>query len=155
MKNIVAVLSLIALCACTPYQKNGLTGGYSETQLSQNVYKISFRGNGYTSAERASDFALKRAAEIGLENKYPYFVIVGSSEDIKSTSIQQPSNVSCTGFGNTVNCSQYGGGIITAHRPTAENTVVYYKRRPGNVNGIVYESRFVFESITKKYAEKG
>ena len=55
---------VLALTGCmTAYQPDGLTGGYSEVQLSENVWRVSFKGNGYTSRERAVDMALLRSAD--------------------------------------------------------------------------------------------
>jgi hypothetical protein len=41
---------------------------------------LTFKGNGYTSRERATDFNLLRCAEVCLENGYKYFVIVDGKE---------------------------------------------------------------------------
>ena len=54
---MIGVPLLVAACATT-YQPSGLTGGFDEVQLDTNVYQVSFRGNGYTSAERAADLCL-------------------------------------------------------------------------------------------------
>jgi hypothetical protein len=51
-------------------------GGYSDTALAPDVYKISFGGNGYTTQERATDFAVLRAAELTLSHGYRYFGII-------------------------------------------------------------------------------
>jgi hypothetical protein len=42
----VCIASLVG-CA-TGYQAQGFTGGFDETQLSPNVYRVTFKGNGYT-----------------------------------------------------------------------------------------------------------
>ena len=47
-------------CATT-YQSEGLTGGFSETQLDENIFRVTFYGNGYTGKERVTDFALLRS----------------------------------------------------------------------------------------------
>ena len=52
-----AIFILLVGCG-TAYQKMGFTGGYTETQLGENIFNVSFQGNGYTSRERASDFLL-------------------------------------------------------------------------------------------------
>ncbi|MDI6775402.1 MAG: hypothetical protein QME60_08455 [Verrucomicrobiota bacterium] len=73
------------LCGCTtPYQKTGVTGGYSETRLQENVFTVNFRGNGYTSRERAQDFAMLRCADITLGNGFKFFAIADSSADEKT-----------------------------------------------------------------------
>ena len=94
MKTTTALI-LVALllhgCA-TPYQQTGLTGGFSETQLDENVWTVTFKGNGYTSRERATDFNLLRCAEICLENGYRYFMIVEGKEYSKEGFYTAPTN---------------------------------------------------------------
>ena len=51
---------------CYRLQSQGMSGGFSETQLDTNVYTVRFSGNGYTSPSKAADFALLRSAEITL-----------------------------------------------------------------------------------------
>lgn len=74
--GFVFSLSLV-LVSCTSYQSAGATGGFSETQLNATTYQVRFKGNGYTSKERTSQFLLRRAAELTLERGYRYFVISG------------------------------------------------------------------------------
>jgi len=66
MKKLIAIviLAFILQGCATSYQKTSFTGGYSETQLDENVFNVSFKGNGYTSRERVADFTLLRSAEL-------------------------------------------------------------------------------------------
>jgi len=54
---LLSISAILSACA-TSYQKEGATRGYTETQLDTNVFQVSFRGNGYTEKQRASDFTL-------------------------------------------------------------------------------------------------
>jgi hypothetical protein len=47
---ILCFAGFLASCA-TPYESTGFLGGYSDTALAPDVYRISFQGNGYTSQE--------------------------------------------------------------------------------------------------------
>jgi hypothetical protein len=50
---------VFGLTSCaTGYRPVGFGGGYSATQLDENLFQVSFRGNGYTCQEKASHFAL-------------------------------------------------------------------------------------------------
>jgi hypothetical protein len=92
MKRFVAqtaiIVSFVVLtvsgCA-TSYQAKGLTGGFTETRVSENTYQVQFEGNGYTSQEKTSRFILRRAAELTLENGERYFNMT-SSESQSTTS---------------------------------------------------------------------
>jgi hypothetical protein len=65
---------ILSIQACaTGYKSDGFVGGYSETQLDENVFKVAFRGNGYTRQDRAADFTLLRSAELALKSGYSYF----------------------------------------------------------------------------------
>ena len=76
----VGSFSLWLLSGCaTSYQKVGLKGGYSETQLAPDLFRVNFNGNGYTSSERAQDFALLRAAELSLQRGVRYFALLDES----------------------------------------------------------------------------
>jgi len=58
MRNVFGglVLALLAACA-TPYQSKGYTGGFSETQLDVNVFRVNFNG---TLIRRASVPSISR-----------------------------------------------------------------------------------------------
>ena len=68
----------ISSCA-TSYQSVGFRGGYTETQLNEDVYKVTFRGNMYVSDERASDFITLRGAELALTHDFIYFTKVNET----------------------------------------------------------------------------
>ena len=125
------LVPLLVSCA-TMYQPEGFTGGYSETRIGENVWRIFFRGNASTSPERAIDFALLRSAEVCLETGYRYFIIAESANE---------RNIS-VGVINTT--------IYTLTRPSSTNTVVCFVERPTGYS-VVYDARFVADSIRRKY----
>jgi len=67
------LLSALLTVHCTSYQPASLSGGFSETRLSETSYRVFFRGNTYTSPERTEKFMLRRAAELALENGFRHF----------------------------------------------------------------------------------
>jgi hypothetical protein len=154
---IILVITLLEGCATT-YQKEGFAGGYSETQLGENIFQVLFRGNGYTKPERASDFTLLRSAEITIENGFRYFVVVESNEYSKQSSFTTPTTSQTTGnayiSGNHVygdaTTTTYGGQTHTISKPRANNTILCYKDKP-DFNGLVFEAEFVIKSIKAKY----
>ena len=84
MKKILTVLLCLGLAGCaTGYHSKGFTGGYSNMKLQDNIFKVTFRGNAYSSMERTGDFALLRSAEITIENGYKYFVVLETNSFIK------------------------------------------------------------------------
>ena len=76
MKFLCSLSLVVSLVGCaTTYQSESLLGGFSSSQLDENVFQVSFKGNAFVSPEKASDYSLLRAAEIALEKGYKYFVI--------------------------------------------------------------------------------
>lgn len=76
---IALLVPLMAACA-TGYQSSGFTGGFKNTQLSPDVFRVSFSGNAFTSSDRVQDFALLRAAELTLANNAQYFTVITSAD---------------------------------------------------------------------------
>jgi len=78
MKKLLVVLLCLGLVGCaTGYQKQSgwfSKGGYKETKIQDDVYKVDFSGNAYTSKSRTQDLCLLRCAELALENDYKYFM---------------------------------------------------------------------------------
>jgi hypothetical protein len=94
-----AVLALGLLAsACTtptPYQPLGSPGsergGYSDQQLEQNRYRVTFTGNSMTSRETVETYLLYRAAELTLRNGYDWFVMADRATERHSrTYVDQP-----------------------------------------------------------------
>jgi hypothetical protein len=82
MKRIAILccaLALLGLSGCaTDYGSQGLTGGYDQKQIEQGVWRVSFAGNGFTTAETVQTFWLYRCAEIALENGADGFEIISN-----------------------------------------------------------------------------
>lgn len=169
MRTLFIFLSVIALVGCaTTYQKQGATGGYSSTQLDTNVFQVSFKGNGFTSRERANDFALLRSAELALENGFKYFVIIDaqqySQNSTYTTPVTSTTNINTNtygtayGYGNygtysgntygTATTTTYGGQAYHISKPRAANTIVCFKDKP---EGFSYNARFIEKSLKGKY----
>lgn len=147
---LVAAVSVLVGCA-TPYQRSGLAGGFEETQLGENIFRVNFTGNGYTSKQRAQDFTMLRCAELSMENGYPFFVIVNGSAQSDSKYIPgaATSNTTVTGA-NRATTTTYGGGMVVT-RPTSDNTIMGFKEKPDGTQGPVYDAQFVVRSLRKKY----
>jgi len=169
--NTFAAMALLLVFGCsTPYKSNGLMGGFSETQLDENVFRVSFRGNGFTNPERAADLSLLRAAELARNNGYSYFIIVDSQSYSKYSAVTTPTTTTTTAqintvgtgniSGNNVNFNAnsigsatthtYGGQTFIISKPTTTNTIVCFKEKP-EINGLIYKVDFLMQSLTQKY----
>jgi hypothetical protein len=160
MKRFVGLLgvAIIFSCCATAYKKIGWKGGYSETQLGENIFRVSFRGNGFTREERASDFNLLRSAEVSLENGFRYFIIVESDKSSSLSTYTTPMtshtrvHVNVSGNYATGSATTYsdGGETYLISKPRAANTILCFKEKP-EASVIIFDAEFVKKSIRHKY----
>ncbi len=154
---LLSILAAVCLAGCsTPYGDNGLIGGASETQLSATQWQVRFRGNGYTSADKAADFCLLRCADIAIREGYPFFVIVDAGTRVDAQTWEQPgeyqSAVRRTGP-NTYQARTTGGPTTwNIRRPTTNNTIVLLKDQ--TARGDAYDAAIIARSLRKKYGIK-
>jgi hypothetical protein len=80
----IATAMAIGMSACaafdqTPYQPYSAWrgGGYTETEVQPGLFLVHFIGNQSTSAGRAADFALLRAADVCLQRGRTYMQVGG------------------------------------------------------------------------------
>lgn len=75
--KVALVSAAAALTACTTgYQRLGLGGGYTETQVSDSTWHVKYLATGHTTQESVQTFWLYRCALLTLEKGYPGFEIV-------------------------------------------------------------------------------
>lgn len=159
MKNPIVMLlaaMLIAGCA-TPYTNDGLTGGASETQLSTSQWQVRFRGNGYTTPDKAADYCLLRCADIALREGFPFFVLIGENTRVDERRWTQPeayrAELHRTGP-DTYKGTVTGGPVQwRASFPTANNRILLLKTNPENAPE-VYDAAIVARSLRQKYGIK-
>lgn len=87
---LLAALLLSGCAVVTPYQSRGLTGGYTEQRLADDVYHVTFGGNGNTPKEVVERYFMYRCAELTKEKGYKYFVVVRTG---KLGALQAPIEV--------------------------------------------------------------
>ena len=100
-KICLMILVILAAGCATDYKTQSFRGGYSEVRLDENVFTVRFKGNAYTSPERAADFCLLRCAELALANGYSYFIITDSSHYTKRSTYTTPATAYTSGTANT------------------------------------------------------
>ena len=152
------VFLVLSACA-TAYQPQGLSGGFSETQLSENTFKVNFKGNGYTSNDRAFDFSLLRAAELMSEKNYKYFIIGARQNDeqisYSLSPTQSQSFVNVNSFGNsaygTATTFNTGGDLVTTRKPRSSLIVIGENQKPKEKGVVFFETEFIIQSIKEKY----
>ncbi len=117
--SLAAVLSLgAALTGCetpTPYQPlhagSAQSGGYTETRIDANHFRVSFRGNGMTSRSTVENYLLYHAAELTLHEGYDWFETVHEATDKHVDTYADPVGPGPYGYGWHPYWRYYGGGF--------------------------------------------
>jgi len=149
MKKLSICLFVFLFFSCaTGYQPSGFKGGFEETQLDDNVFKITFKGNTYTSKEKANDFNLLRCSEVTLQNNFKYFIIKETYDFSKETTqyVMQKNN----NYNSYNKNATYTANEKTRTRPRIANTIECYKEKPKSEN-TVYNAEMIQKNLKKKY----
>jgi len=154
------LLCFLTGCA-TPYKSDGFMGGFSDTQLAPDVFRITFRGNAYTSAERAQDFAMLRAADLALQREFKFFAIVDESSSTAVSTFTTPGSAQTTGSAYVYGGSGSYYGTYQGHTTLIPpQTYFMYKPHAGLLvrcftdkpEGIyAFDATFLQQSLKQKY----
>lgn len=159
MKKLILICGLSILSGCaTSYKQETLTGGFSETELSPNYFRIAFKGNGFTSSEKVSDYALLRASELMIQRNCKNFQILSNNQRIKSEYLVSPqtstTNASAYMYGNYINgratTTTHGGNIQAVERATTNLDVQCVNAEANPILGI-FDSQFINNALKTKY----
>lgn len=114
---LIGLLLMIAGCA-TPYQEMGFMGGVAAAQMTDTTFRISGRGNGYTSSTVVNDYVILKAAETTVQHGFTHFMVISAADASSSSTIVTGGTSTTTLVGNTA--------MTTYNPPVAHN--IY---RPG------------------------
>jgi hypothetical protein len=154
-----AVCASVALVGCaTPYQPSGLLGGFSESQLDTDVFRVAFTGNALTPQSAAEEMTLLRSAEMALRNGFGYFIILDAKSRTHTSTVTTPRTATTTGtvtgYGQAAYVSatttHSGGEAIVQSRPSTTNIIQGFASRPPGMAG-VFDARLVYQSMAPKY----
>lgn len=80
MAACAALVSFALVSCATPYQEMGALGGVTAAPISNDIYRISARGNGYTDRTMVQDYVLLKAAETATAAGAKWFSILGDQD---------------------------------------------------------------------------
>lgn len=134
IRGTVATLALpVVLTACAlsgtiygPADEPGEVG-YTERQLSENRYRVTFMGDDDATVADVQDYALLRAAQVTVYEDYDYFQVAS-----RSTTPITDSTPTATGAiaYRTPEASQTSCGLLGCQTYRDTTTVVYDERLP-------------------------
>ncbi len=73
---VIAIFAAMLSGCATPYQSSGITGGFSDEHVAEDVYRVRFSGNGHVTRETAQTYWLYRSAELTIEKGFDSFEIL-------------------------------------------------------------------------------
>ena len=148
MRVVLLFFTTIFFLSCqTSYQKKSFSGGYEDSQLDKDVYKVSFHGNGYTKQSIVKDYAMRRCAELTIEQGFDHFVII--DKDSETTSYESNRKHSGTLTQNASGGYSYNGTSrsTTVEKHTNEMIIKMFK------NGLQPQTALNAQSILKNYKD--
>ena len=162
MRKVTVLWFILAASGCaTSYQSSGFTGGYSDTQLAPDVFRIFFRGNAYTSSERTQDFAMLRAAELTLQEGFTQFAIIDESSSVDVSTFTTPGSSYTTGSayiggGHGSYYGTYSGQTTYTppqtyymSKPRSEFLIRCFTDKPEDI--YTFDAAFLQQSLKEKY----
>jgi hypothetical protein len=139
--TLVVLLSGLLLAGCSQFSAGSVYSpasgnmwhyGYSETQLSPDTFRVTFRGYGIAQA-KAYDFALLRAVDLCRANGFTHFAI--------------PTENGTTGNGPGMILPAGNAAIFASvEQPEVSLTVKFGKEAPGS-----FDAAFLQQSLKKKH----
>lgn len=160
MKKIASLAFVLILAGCTigrSYHNadNMWKLGYTDTQLNESVYRVSYAGYSIPQSE-CDDFAIMRASEIAKEKGYKYFRILTEKQSSQSESFYVPGSTYTTGtvsgYGNVaqVNTTSYSSGFMgTANYPVSTITIEMLKEK-GDPSDTL-DAGIIWSSLAQKH----
>lgn len=135
MKMLILAAPLCAIVmGCASYTENGMFGGFTETPLASDTYRIHANGNALTSRNKTNAIALVRAAELAANHGYSRFVILDYDEWTKTSYYTTPATATTsTSFDASGHTYGYGGYYNTHLSGSARSTTTVH---PGQTYAI-------------------
>ena len=157
---------LLASCTVqpTPYQPLGEEGGYEETRLQKDRYRVSFKANRQTPETDVVDYLYLRSAQLTKEAGFTHYVVLQDFGKTQ-TRLEPRAQVGIgLGFHGAGRSSLLGFGFGAPIAPTEYQSVVNYRlgvfvirmmdaeAAKGEEDAL--DADFLIESISKKLADR-
>lgn len=157
MTKILSLALVLILAGCAvgrSYQKadNMWSLGYSDTQLNERVYRVSYAGYGIPQNE-CDDFALMRAADIAKEKGYKSFRLLNEQQSSHTQAIYIPGQTYTTGTVSSsghVNATSFSTAYATSvNYPVSTITVEMLNEK--DTSNAAFDVETIWNSLAKKY----
>jgi hypothetical protein len=149
-----ALMFCAVLAGCvtpTPYGPAARPGGpgYAETAIESNRYRVTFNANA-GGRQRAEDFALRRAAELTLQQGYDWFIVdqrYGASDRYGGSQMSVGVGVGSFGRRTGVSVGSSVGVPLGGGPPATATLEIRLGRGPKPESVQAYDARAVLQSL--------
>ena len=123
--------------------------GYSDTQLNDKVYRVSYAGYSIPQS-LCDDFALMRASEISKQKGFRYFRVLDEKQSSSSQSIALPGTTTTTGAvsrSGNLNATSFSSGIgLTMNYPVTTITIELRNDSEASLN--IMDAETIWKSLS-------
>ena len=117
----VTLMASLTLGACaTPYGPPGFTGGVAAAQMSKDVWRISARGNGFTSGNQIHDYVMLKAAETAFAAGYQKFGLLAANDATSMSQAVVPGYTQVQSTGNFATLTHMPARTVGISKPGAD-----------------------------------
>lgn len=149
--KLAVALGATLLAACfqtTPYQPDGLGGGYSDSQVDPSTMQVSFRSNSRTPIRTVELFMLYRCAQVTRDAGYDYFVLVNPATGAADTTRGIGADTIASGESIAARKSYFPDNTLNFDDNGAHTTIKMFRGKlPVNVPAS-YNAREVLTDLT-------
>ena len=162
MKKITLFIFLFVLSSCATPNTPVYYGNFSEAQLGENEFEVSFLIKSSSVTRRELDYNLLHSAEVAMEKGFRYFSIVDTEADIKVKAYHEPMwyrdevRYSCKDYQGYTYCTPYPYTIVYPGRefsssfPKVIYRILCYREKPKDIK--YYKAESIAGSIRQKYS---
>ncbi len=144
----VLLLSLLLWGCATSYRSRGILGdGYSEENLGEDRWRVTYAVNFLTPLERIDTFLLFRCAELTVEKNFSYFLVVHGTEDDPLLKPMKPDLIDSPSWAS--NAPQPPGANPPKKKRTEAVVIRIFKGKPAN-GPKVYDARELIQQLRPK-----
>ncbi len=124
---VLLVATVLAGCGSI-YHPAGVDGGYAESQVGRNVFRVTVKGNIGSNQAETNEMALLRSAEVALQNGFTFFT--------------------SGGYAATGSAVSLATNVVSV--PATTITIVCYGDRP-ETTAVVYDADRIVATLGPKY----
>lgn len=146
----IGLAALLAACSTT-YGEMGLTGGVEAAAVTNDVYRISARGNGFTDATTVQDYSLLKAAETAIIAGETHFAVLSDRNATRTSVGQTAGSMRTQVYGNTAFSTYTPGYTYDIVKPGEDLMIrVYTPRHNEPLPSNAFNAQEVFNAINPR-----